>query len=243
MLRTEKLNAGYEELHILFDIDASIEKNRITTIVGPNGSGKSTFLKSVFGLATVYSGRVIFRGEDITGVAPHNRTKKGIAYLPQIENVFGNLTVEENLKIAGYTLDNSELKDRIELALNVFPELKRYMKKRAGALSGGERQFLAIATALVRKAKFLMLDEPTAQLSPRMAETIFKKIIELRDELGLTILLVEQNVTGALEISDNAYLLASGRVVFSGKAEELLEHDKFEELCMGMGVEQGIEQA
>ncbi|AEA46835.1 branched-chain amino acid ABC transporter ATP-binding protein [Archaeoglobus veneficus] len=237
MLRTEKLNAGYRELHILFDVDATIEDNKITTVVGPNGSGKSTFLKSVFGLTTVYSGKVLFRSEDITKVPPHQRTKKGIAYLPQIDNVFANLTVEENLKIAGYTLEKNELKDRIDLALDVFPELNKYLKKRAGALSGGERQFLAIATALVRKAELLMLDEPTAQLSPKMAGIIFDKIVELRDRLGLTILLVEQNVTGALEISDNAYLLASGRVIFSGKAEELLEHEKFEELCMGVGIE------
>ena len=238
MLHTEKLNAGYKELHILFDVDVDIEKNKITTVVGPNGSGKSTLLKSIFGLTTVYSGRVVFRDEDITNLQPHNRTKKGIAYLPQIENVFGNLTVEENLKIAGYTLEKSETKYRIALALDVFPELVRYMKKRAGALSGGERQFLAIATALVRKAELLMLDEPTAQLSPKMAGIIFEKIVELRDRLKLTILLVEQNITGALEISDNAYLLASGRVVFGGKAKELLKHDKFEEFCMGVGVEQ-----
>jgi len=145
-----------------------------------------------------------------------------------------NLTVMENLKIAGYTLEKDELKDRIDLALGVFPELKKYLKRRAGTLSGGERQFLGIATALVRKAELLMLDEPTAQLSPKLAKHIFDKVVELRDELGLTILLVEQNVTGALEISDNAYLLVSGGVAFSGTAEELLEHEKFEELCMGM---------
>jgi len=234
VLRTEKLNAGYKELHILFDVDATIDEKTITTVVGPNGSGKSTFLKSIFGLSTVYSGKVIYKGEDITRIPPHERTKKGMAYLPQVDNVFANLTVEENLKIAGYTLEKDELKDRIDLALDVFPELNKYLKKRAGALSGGERQFLGIATALVRKAELLMLDEPTAQLSPKLAKHIFDKIVELRDDLGLTILLVEQNVTGALEISDNAYLLVSGRVAFKGTASELLEHEKFEELCMGM---------
>jgi len=234
VLQTKRLNAGYKELHILFDVDATINSKGITTVVGPNGSGKSTLLKAVFGLATVHSGSVTFNGEDITKVPPHNKTKMGIAYLPQVDNVFANLSVEENLKIAGYTLDKTELKDRIDLALDVFPELQNFMKRKAGTLSGGERQFLAIATALVRKSELLMLDEPTAQLSPKFAEHVFDKIVELRDRLKLTILLVEQNVQRALEISDNAYLLVSGRVVFDGKANELLEHEKFEKLCMGI---------
>ncbi len=234
MLRTEKLNAGYRELHILFDVDTEAKKREITCVVGPNGSGKSTLLKAIFGLATIHSGKVIFKDKEITKVPPHDKTKMGIAYLPQTDNVFTNLTVEENLKIAGYTLEKDELKDRIDLALEVFPELKYQMKRKAGTLSGGERQFLAIATALVRKAELLMLDEPTAQLSPKFAEIIFNKIVELRDRLGLTILLVEQNVKRALEISDRAYMLISGRVVFEGKASDLLEHEKFEQFCIGL---------
>ena len=234
MLRTKRLNAGYKELHILFDVDTTINSKGITAVVGPNGSGKSTLLKAIFGLATIHSGEVEYDGQDITKVPPHDRTKMGMAYLPQVDNVFANLTVEENLKIAGYTLEKSELKDRIDLALDVFPELQNFMKRKAGTLSGGERQFLAIATALVRKAKLLMLDEPTAQLSPKFAEHVFNKIVELRDRLKLTILLVEQNVQRALEISNNAYLLVSGRVAFEGKANELLEHEKFERLCMGI---------
>ncbi|WP_456469287.1 branched-chain amino acid ABC transporter ATP-binding protein [Archaeoglobus sp.] len=234
MLRTVKLNAGYKELHILFDVDAEMGKNKITAVVGPNGSGKSTLLKSIFGLATIHSGQVFFNGGEITGYPPHARTKMGIAYLPQTDNVFANLTVEENLKIAAYTLDKDEVKSRINTALDVFPELERFMKRKAGTLSGGERQMLAMATALVRKANVLMLDEPTAQLAPKFAELIFDRILKLRDDLKLTILLVEQNVQRALEISDDAYLLVSGRVAFRGKADDLLEHEKFEKLCMGI---------
>ncbi len=234
MLHTEKLNAGYKELHILFDVDAKIRKNSITTVVGPNGSGKSTLLKSIFGLATIHSGKVFLNGTEITKLPPHSKTKLGIAYLPQTDNVFANLTVEENLKIAAYTLDGSEVKDRIDLALDAFPELQNFMRRKAGTLSGGERQMLAMATALVRKANVLMLDEPTAQLSPKFAELIFQRILDLRDRHDLTILLVEQNVQRALEISDEAYLLVSGRVAFEGKASELLEHEKFEKLCMGV---------
>jgi len=234
VLRTVDLNAGYKELHILFDVNAEIEKNRITAVVGPNGSGKSTLLKSIFGLATIHSGKVFFNGGEITKHPPHERTKMGIAYLPQTDNVFANLTVEENLKISAYTVDKNEVKDRIDSALDVFPELQKFMKRKAGTLSGGERQMLAMATALVRKASVLMLDEPTAQLSPKFAEIIFDRIVMLRDSLKLTILLVEQNVQRALEISDDAYLLVSGRVAFSGKAADLLEHEKFERLCIGI---------
>ena len=234
MLRVKNLTAGYKELKVIFDINAKILPKKITAIVGPNGSGKSTLLKATFGLATVHSGKVIYEGRDITGLPPHERTKIGMAYLPQVENVFTNLTVEENLKIAGYILDDSELKDRMDLAFSVFPELKKRTKQKVGTLSGGERQFLAIATALIRKSKLLMLDEPTAQLAPKLAEVMFKKIVELRDKLDLTIVLVEQNIKKALEISDKAYLLTSGRIAFGGDSEELLSHEKFEQLCLGL---------
>ncbi len=238
VLRVENINAGYGELHILFDVSAKVYRGQITTVVGPNGSGKSTFLKTVFGLSSIYSGRVIYEGEDVTDVPPHEKTKLGIAYLPQTDSVFVNLSVEENLKIAGYTLEKDEVQERIELALSVFPELRKHLKRKAGHLSGGERQFLAIATVLVRKARLLMLDEPTAQLSPKFAETIFSKVQELRERFGLTILLVEQNVKRALEISDRAYMLISGRVVFEGDAKSFLSHEKFEKYCMGIGVEE-----
>ncbi len=234
MLHTEKLNAGYKELHILFDIDAKVRKGTVTTVIGPNGSGKSTFLKSIFGLATIHSGRVFLNGTEITNLPPHVKTKLGIAYLPQTDNVFANLTVEENLRIAAYTLEKEEMKDRIDLALDIFPELQNLLRRKAGTLSGGERQMLAMATALVRKANVLMLDEPTAQLAPKFAELIFQRIVDLRDRYKLTILLVEQNVQRALEISDDAYLLVSGRVAFEGTASELLSHEKFEKLCMGI---------
>lgn len=234
MLRVENLFAGYKELHILFDINTVVEEGKVTTIAGPNGSGKSTFLKSVFGLATVQSGRVLYKGKNITTIPSHEKTRIGIAYLPQIENIFTNLTVEENLKIAGYILENEEYRDRLDLALEVFPELKTKLKQKGGTLSGGERQFLAIAAALIKKAELLILDEPTAMLSPRFANDTFQKILDLKETFGLTVLIVEQNVKKALEISDNAYMLMNGRVVFEGKSEDLLGHEKFENFCMGI---------
>lgn len=234
IIKVSNLNAGYGKLQILFDVNAKVEENKITTVVGPNGSGKSTFLKTLFGLTTIYSGEINFKGNDITYIPPYKKARMRIAYLPQTNNVFVNLTVEENLKIAGYILDKEKLKERINLALEVFPELNNILKRKAGTLSGGQRQFLAMAMALVRDAEVLMLDEPTAQLSPKLAEVIFSKIVELRDDYGLTILLVEQNAKRALEISDFGYMFVSGRVAFEGTAEELLNHEKFKEYSLGI---------
>jgi len=234
VILTKNLNAGYGDVQVLFDINANIDTKRITAVVGPNGSGKSTFLKAIFGLTNVYSGKVMFKDEDITNIPSYKRTKLGIAYLPQVDNVFTDLSVEENLKIAGYTLDKKEYEVRKGIALRAFPELKKFLNRKSGTLSGGERQFLAIATALIRKADVLMLDEPTAQLSPKFAQIIFDKIVELRDDFELTIILVEQNVTKALEISENVYLLVSGRVAFEGTSKSLKEHEKFEKLLMGL---------
>lgn len=191
MLRVENLFAGYKELQILFDISAVVEEGKITIVAGPNGSGKSTFLKSVFGLATIQSGRVLYKGKNITTIPPHGKTRIGIAYLPQIGNIFTNLTVEENLKIAGYILENEECRDRLDLALEVFPELKTKLKQKGGTLSGGERQFLAISAALIKKTEFLILDEPTAMLSPKFANNTFQKIQGLKETFGLTVLIVE----------------------------------------------------
>ncbi len=233
MLEIKNLYSGYKELHILFDVNVKVNKNEITAILGPNGSGKSTLLKSIFGLTTIFNGEIVYEGRDITRIPPHSKTKLGIAYLPQTENIFTNLSVEENLKISGYTVSPDIYQERLELALSMFPELETKLKRKAGTLSGGERQFLAIAMALVRNAKLIMLDEPTAMLSPKFASMMFDRIKFLRDELKLTILLVEQNVLKALDISDRAYMLIGGRVVFDGKAKDLVNHEKFDQLCIG----------
>ncbi len=234
MLRTEDLNAGYGKLHILYDIDFEAPKREITVVVGPNGSGKSTLLKALFGLASIYSGKIYLEDRDITKLPPYRRARLGLAYVPQLDNVFASLTVEENLKMAGYLLEPRELKDRIDLVLDLFPNLRKYLKRKAGTLSGGERQMLAIAMCLIRDARILLLDEPTAQLAPKIATYILEKIVELRDRLGITIVLVEQNAKKALEVGDRAYLLVSGRVVFNGKAQELLEHKELGKLYLGL---------
>jgi len=234
VLLVENLNAGYGDLHVLFNVDVKAPDREITALIGPNGSGKSTLLKAVFGLATIHSGRVTVEGRDVTRIPAHQKARMGMAYLPQVENVFTNLTVEENLRIAGYALDEVNYQEGLKLAYEVFPELKAFKRRRAGTLSGGERQFLAIATALVRKAKLLLLDEPTAQLAPKLAEAMFTRITMLRDNYDATIVLVEQDVRRALKISDEAYALSGGKVIYQGGAQELLKHEKFERICMGL---------
>ncbi|HDI46648.1 MAG TPA: ABC transporter ATP-binding protein, partial [Candidatus Methanomethylia archaeon] len=182
------LNAGYGKLQVLFDVNMEARKGDITVIVGPNGSGKSTLLKTIFGLTTIYSGTIQLNGEEITKLKPHQIARLGVAYLPQVENVFANLTVRENLMMAGYTLQREEIPSRVEEVLEVFPVLKSCLARKAKMLSGGERQMLAMAMALMRKPVLMMFDEPTAGMAPKLIASTLNKIVELRDTLGITIL-------------------------------------------------------
>jgi len=234
MIEINGLNAGYKRLHVLYDISLRFEKDMINVVVGPNGSGKSTLLKSIFGLTTIYSGSIKFNGVELNGLTPHQIARKGIAYLPQVDNVFSNLTVAENMLMAGYTLKREEVEERIEEVSETFPVIKRYWRSRAGVLSGGERQMVAMAMALLRRPKVMMFDEPTGSLAPKIANEVLEKIVELKDTRRITIILVEQNAKKALEIGDKAYLLVGGRLVFHGDSHELLEHPELGKLYLGV---------
>lgn len=233
MLSVRRLNAGYGKFQILYDVSIEAPPNQITVLLGPNGSGKSTLLKSISGLTTVYSGEVWYNGVNITELPPHERAKLGIAYLPQTGSVFSELTVEENLKMAAYLLPREEYGKRLEEIFAMFPVLKEFRKRRAGSLSGGQRQMLAIAMAIMRNAKFIMLDEPTAMLAPKVAYEVVEKILELK-KAGITVLLAEQNALLALEIADRAYLLVSGKVVYEGGATELLKNPELGKMYLGL---------
>jgi len=210
------------------------EPRKINVVVGPNGSGKSTLLKSIFGLTTIYSGSIVYEGMELVGKPSHEIAKYGIAYLPQVDNIFANLTVEENLLMAGYLMRKEELEERVEDIVEIFPIVKRYWKRKAKLLSGGERQMVAMAMALVRNPKVMLFDEPTGGLSPKIADEVIAKIIELRDSMNMTIILVEQNAKKALEIGDQAYLLVGGRLIFEGGCQELLEHPQLASLYLGV---------
>ena len=234
MLAVSDVSAGYGKLQVLFDVSATFPEKKITVVVGPNGSGKSTLLKTIFGLTRIYKGKIEFEGYDITRVQPHQKVVKGIVYLPQTENVFDNLTVKENLRIAGYTLSREELDERIERVLEIFPVLRGYMKRKARQLSGGERQMLAMAMALIKKPRLIMLDEPTAALAPKVAHQIINIIQRLKNELGLTIILVEQNAKVALKIGDKAILMAGGRVIYEGSPTKLLKDPELGPTYLGL---------
>ena len=234
MISVEKLNAGYRRLQVLFEVTASFQFGKINVVVGPNGSGKSTLLKSIFGLTSIYSGTVKFDGVELVGKSPHEIARLGVAYLPQLNKVFENLTVEENLLMAGYTLEKSQLREKIREVAQIFPIIEKYRRVKAGLLSGGERQMIATAMALIREPKVMMFDEPTSELAPKMAKSVLEKIVELRDTLKMTIILVEQNAKKALEIGDRAFLLVSGRVAFEGGCRELLNHPQLSTLYLGL---------
>jgi len=233
VITIHKVNAGYGKHQVLFDLSINFHPSKIHVVVGPNGSGKSTLLRSIFGLTTLYSGQIIFDGVDITGRQPHEVAKLGIAYLPQIDNVFANLKVQENLKMAAYALPN-ESESRIASALQAFPTLQNRLQSRAYTLSGGERQMLAMAMALTRRPKTMLFDEPTANLAPIMAKKILDQILALSRELSITSILVEQNARRALEIGDEAHLLVGGRLVYQGSCQDLLHQQELGRLYLGI---------
>jgi branched-chain amino acid transport system ATP-binding protein len=234
IIEIENLNAGYGKTHILFDVSLNVEEGTICAILGPNGSGKSTVLKTIFGLTSVYSGSVRFKGQDITGMKPYKIARLGIAYLPQVDSVYLNLSVKENLMMAGYILQKDELEERIRYVQEVFPLLKNYMERKLITLSGGERQIAVMAMALIREPSLMMFDEPTAHLAPKIANQIFEKIKELNKNFNITVILVEQNVKKALEESDMAYLLVSGRINYYGSSKDLLTNEQLGKLFLGL---------
>ncbi len=232
VLDVNGLNGGYGSVQILYDINLYVEEGEFVTIIGPNGCGKSTFIKTIFGIASYYSGEVIHKGENVSGWRTDQLVNRGIAYVPQVDNVFPSLTIYENLQMGGNTLSNSVLNERIERALNMFPDLKERVHDLAASLSGGERQMLAISRALISNPKFLLLDEPTAALSPLYQQQIIERIDALRDD-GITVLIVEQNARLSLARSDRGYIFAGGKVVYSGDAQHILTDPEIGEYFLG----------
>lgn len=234
MLRVNKLNSGYGKLQVLYDLSIDVPDKGLTVVVGPNGAGKTTLLCSIMNIANVFSGEIIFNGDPLTGLQTYNLAKKGISYVPQMGNVFADLTVMDNLHMAGYMLSKDEAKDKAEQMTEIFPVLKKFIQRKAGTLSGGERRMLAIAMGLMKNPKLMLLDELSTDLAPIIAEKVMMEVARMRDELNITILMVEQMAKRALEIGDTAYLLVSGEVRYAGKADDLLHEP---ELCsMYLGI-------
>jgi neutral amino acid transport system ATP-binding protein len=231
------LVVGYvPEVPILDGIHVAVAKGEVVTIVGPNGAGKSTFAKVVIGLLTPWAGRVEFRGEDISGKRPHAIVARGVAYVPQRDNVFPNMSVEENLELGALTLRTGSSATRISAMYGLFPRLAERRRQVAGTLSGGERQMLALARALIPEPDLILLDEPSAGLSPLAVDLIFEKVVEINGA-GVTVLMVEQNARRALAMSHRGYVLDTGRNRFEGRGSELIENPDVERLYLGGPIE------
>ncbi len=235
-LTVEGVSAGYGNLQIITDVSLSAAKGEVTVIVGPNGSGKSTLLKTIAGLTRIYQGRVITDGATISGLPPHEIARRGLAYLPQTESTFTELTVAENFRMAGYTVGQQDYRSHIEESMKYFPRLSQYLDSKVRGLSGGERQMVAMTMALIRKPTVMMFDEPTANLAPIVAKQVLETISLLAHDRGMTVLLVEQNARRALEMGDKAYLLVGGRKAFEGRPSELLAHQELAKLYLGLKV-------
>ena len=238
MLKVDHISAGYGNIQVLNDVSLEAQPNRITVIVGPNGSGKSTLLKTIAGLTSIYQGQVMLDNKIVSKLQPHEIARLGIAYLPQTESTFTRLTVSENFKMAGYSVDHEDFRERLEKALAIFPKLTSYMNTKVSHLSGGERQMVAMSMALLRKPNTIMFDEPTANLAPIVATQVLNTITYLAQDSDITILLVEQNATRALQIGHSAYLLVNGTTIFQGTAKALLEHPELGRLYLGLTVPQ-----
>ena len=231
ILATQHLVAGYvREVDILNGVTIDVAEGDIVTVVGPNGAGKSTLIKTIFGLLKPREGSVRLRGEDITGAKPHTITRRGMNYVPQLDNVFPSLSVEENLEVG--SLDSAGTDEHIERMYELFPRLGERRRQAVGTMSGGERQMAAMARALMTDPQVLLLDEPSAGLAPAFVEAIFEKIADINRE-GVTIVMVEQNARRALAMSDRGYVLDVGRNAFEGKGDELLSDDQVAQLYLG----------
>ena len=231
LLTVTQLEAGYEPgLSIVKGASIHADRGEIVVILGPNGAGKSSLIKAIAGLVPVTAGRVMLAGEDITAVPAHMKIRKGLAFVPQTENVFPLMSVEENLAVAAGVLRAPAA--HIEEMFALFPDLARQRRLAAGSLSGGQRQMLACARALIVKPGVLMLDEPSAGLSPKFVEQVFARLTEIRAS-GVTIVLVEQNARAALAIGDRAYVLVEGREAHEGPAKTLWDDPLIAELYLG----------
>ena len=231
LLTVSQLEAGYEPgLSIVKGASIHAGRGEIVVILGPNGAGKSSLIKAIAGLVPVTGGSVMLAGEDITAVPAHMKIRKGLAFVPQTENVFPLMSVEENLAVAAGVLRAPAA--HIEEMFALFPDLARQRRLAAGSLSGGQRQMLACARALIVKPGVLMLDEPSAGLSPKFVEQVFARLVEIRAS-GVTIVLVEQNARAALAIGDRAYVLVEGREAHEGPAKTLWDDQLIAELYLG----------
>jgi branched-chain amino acid transport system ATP-binding protein len=223
VLRAERITAGYSKVPVIRDIHVGAEEGKVVAIVGPNGAGKSTLLKAIFGLVKLTEGSVTLGGADISGWPPHLVARQGMAYVPQVENVFPSMSIYENLEMGAFTR-KSGVHERAKEVLEIFPDLAAAGRKQAGTLSGGQRNMLGMARALMLEPRVVLLDEPTAGLSPRYTEVVWEQVGRIA-QIGTAVVVVEQNVDLALSHADHVYVMVAGRNRLDGPAREVAKED------------------
>ncbi|MGZ4340072.1 MAG: ABC transporter ATP-binding protein [Gaiellaceae bacterium] len=232
LLEVDALEAGYEDALVLRGVSLRADVDEIVAVIGPNGAGKSTLLKAVYGLVTRYAGSVRFSGEDVTRLRPDRLTRRGLNFVPQTENVFPSLTLAENVHVSALVLPRGERRDAVERVRELFPILVERPRQRAGTLSGGQRKLVALVRALVTRPRLVLLDEPSAGLSPQAMETVFDKLVEI-NAIGIGIVMVEQNARRALALAHRGYVLDTGRNAIEGTGADLLRDPQVAELYLG----------
>ena len=232
MLQINELETGYGQKQVLFGLSIEVRPGEIVALIGSNGAGKSTVLKAVCSLIPVWKGEVRFEGVRLNGSTPANNVSRGVTFCPQGNRVFSSLTVLENLEVGGFRLPKRELRNRIEEMFSMFPILKERKRQQSGRLSGGEQQMLALARALVPKPKLLLLDEPSLGLSPNLVSTVLEKLRQVNQEIGVTVVIVEQKVREVLGIAHRAYGMRLGKIVVEGVPDAVLAGDTLKELFL-----------
>ena len=242
-LEVQGLVAGYGDYPVVDGVSLAVPHGKVVAVAGPNGAGKSTLLKAMLGLVRILAGKVLLEGQDVTGAPLERLARLGVGYVPQLDDVFDSLKVLENLEMGGYLCDRAERQRRIEQVLEVFPVLRGKLNRYAETLSGGERKMTAIARVLMLDPKVLVLDEPTASLSPEMSRVVLEEQVRPLSKLGKSVLLVEQKAVAALEVADWACLLVRGKVEISAPAAEVLSNPNMREIFLGRAPAQAAEVA
>jgi ABC-type branched-subunit amino acid transport system ATPase component len=232
LLEARGVVSGYGDAEILHGVDIDVGEEEIVTIIGPNGAGKSTLMKAIYGLIDCWAGRVTFDGTDITDLRADEVTEQGLCYVPQRENIFPNLTVRENLEMGAY-IDADVSEADFQAAFDRFPVLGERQNQKAGTMSGGQQQMLALSSALMLDPELILVDEPSAGLAPDLVDDMFDRLVRIRDETDTAILMVEQNARQALSVSDRGYVLDMGENEFAGSGQDLLDSDEVGELYLG----------
>jgi len=232
LLEVNNIASGYGRTEVLHGVSMYVDQDEIVTVIGPNGAGKSTLFKTIMGYLIPNAGNILFSEEDVTTLEPNKKVERGMAYVPQLENTFPSLTVQENLEMGGYSKASEAVKKGIEDAYSTFPILKEKRNKRVHTLSGGERQMLGMGRALMTEPDLLLLDEPSAGLAPKIADAVFNQINNLHKE-GIGIIIIEQDAYKSLSISDRGYVLAMGENHFDGSADKILNNEQIREAFLG----------